>query len=101
VANARSTAEIIAACSTPSSHPLGCARPEQIPTAQENPHDHQARGEYLLAMHASNAGDAKYDVMVHSHVGSVNGTSIQKRVVIRNLLNELYQAESELLYRYI
>jgi hypothetical protein len=36
-------------------------------------------------MLALNADGARYGVMARSHVGSANGTSIQKHVDIRNL----------------
>jgi hypothetical protein len=46
-------------------------------------------------MPVSNAGGARFDVMVLSHADSASGISIQRHAVTRSLHRELFQAESE------
>jgi hypothetical protein len=92
----RSTTEITAACFIPSSRPPGCARQVQTATAaQGSPPDLQDHEGYLRVMPVSSAGDARFDVMVHSHVGSANGISTLRLAVTRSLHRELCLAESK------
>jgi hypothetical protein len=95
-ATERSATEVIATCSTPSSRPSGCARPVQTATAaQGSPHDHQGHEGYRQATPASNAGDARSDVMVRNHAGNASGTSTLRHAVTRSLHKELCPAGSE------
>jgi hypothetical protein len=65
-------------CSILFSLRLECGRLVRTPTALANLHGQRAHGGYRQAMRASNAGGGRFGVMVLSHVGNVNGISIQR-----------------------